>query len=479
MSLSTALNSAMSGLTAATRASEVVSQNIANAMTPGYARRSLALSSATISGSGVRIDGVQRHSDPVIVADRRGADARQAKAQIIADFHARFETLVGTATDSGSVSARLAAFENSLISAASYPDSAQRLEAVTFAAKDLVSTINEASEGLRQMRTQSDKAIGAQVDRLNVVLGQVEELNTQITTRQMSGDDPSGLLDRRQILIDEINQIVPVNQVNREHGQVALYTDGGAILLDGKAATLEFSAAMDTVPEMTLENGGLSGLAINGIPVGASKVSGGILAANFEIRDDLAVSVQADLDTVARDLIERFETATLDTTVAAGDPGLFTDDGAAFDPLLETGIAGRLSVNALVDPQQGGESWRLRAGLGASDPGLPGEARLLQAFSDVLAEARTPGSGSFGTGRATAADMGSNLLSRAAQSAELSAQSLGFAAASQTELSRIELAQGVDTDAELQTLMLVEQAYAANARMIQAVDEMMETILGI
>lgn len=43
----------------------------------------------------------------------------------------------------------------------------------------------------------------------------------------------------------------------------------------------------------------------------------------------------------------------------------------------------------------------------------------------------------------------------------------------------MELADGVDTDAELQRLILVEQAYAANARIIEVVDEMMNDILRI
>ncbi|MBK0329255.1 flagellar hook-associated protein FlgK [Rhodobacteraceae bacterium F11138] len=479
MSLSTALNSAMSGLTAASRATDVVSQNIANAMTPGYAARSLELSSYSAAGPGVRIVGVQRHSDPVIVSDRRGADAALGNANTIANFHARFESLVGTATDPNSISMRLANFENSLVAAASYPDSAQRLDAVAHAASDLASSINDASEGLRKMRTQADTAIGNQVDRLNVALVEIDELNSKITSAQATGRDVSGLLDQRQLLVDEVNQIVPVNQVERDYGQIALYTNGGAILLDGTAATVEFSGVMDTVPEMTIDNGGLSGISINGIAVDARKVSGGTLAANFEIRDNLAVSAQSDLDAVARDLIERFETTTLDSTTVAGDPGVFTDGGVAFDPLLEIGLASRISVNTLVDPAEGGESWRLRAGLGASDPGMPGESRLLQAYSAVLGEARTPGSSVFGTGLATAAEIGSKLLSRAAQNAAFADQALGFASTTQTELSRIELEQGVDTDSELQTLMIVEQSYAANARMIQAVDEMMELILGL
>ncbi|MFD3188723.1 flagellar hook-associated protein FlgK [Sedimentitalea sp. HM32M-2] len=477
MSLSSALNSAMSGLTAASRASGVVSDNIANAMTPGYARRSLELASAVVTGPGVRIVGIQRHSDPAMVANRREADADQGHAKAVADFQARFVTLVGSATDSNSINARVTEFENSLLFAASNPGSPQRLDAVAAAAGDLATAINDAAEGLRQMRTQADISIGVQVDRLNVALSDVKTLNVRIATTMNSGGDVSALMDQRQVLVDEINEIVPINLAERDRGQIALYTNGGAILLDGSAATLGFSTTNNTVPEMTVDNGGLSGLEINGISVNMRAISGGTLAAGFEIRDDLAVSAQADLDAVARDLIERFETASLDATTAPGDAGLFTDGGAAFDPLLEVGLSGRLSLNAVVDPAQGGDSWRLRAGLGAAGPGMPGEARQLRAFSDILNEARAPGSTAFGTGLVTAAGISSSLMSRAAQHSAAADSALSFASAAKTETTRIELAQGVDTDAEMQTLMIVEQAYGANARMIKAIDEMMETLL--
>lgn len=481
MSISTALNSAMSGLTAASRASAIVSENLANAMTPGYARRSLVLSSNALTGPGVQAVGIQRHSDPGILANRRMADAEYGMASTLAGFHTRFESLVGTATDEGSISARLAEFESSLIAAASRPDSEQRLEMVAVRAGDLAQSISDAAEGVRSMRTQADHAIGAQVDRLNQALSNVQELNTRITATSSGGGSTAALLDQRQMLIDEINAIVPVNVVERDHGQIALYTNGGAVLLDGPAATLSFSVTPYVVPEMSVDTGTLSGLQINGVSVRTgsqnSVMQGGTLAAEFQIRDELAVAAQADLDVVARDLIERFETASLDTTVATGDPGLFTDGGSAFDVTQEVGLAGRLKLNSLVDPAQGGESWRLRAGLGATDPGEQGDAQLLQAFEQILGELRTVSSTGLGTGQMTAAGLGSSLQSRAGQNRSLSDQSLSFASASKFELTQIELAQGVDTDAELQALMVIEQAYAANARVIEAADDMMQTLL--
>ena len=42
-----------------------------------------------------------------------------------------------------------------------------------------------------------------------------------------------------------------------------------------------------------------------------------------------------------------------------------------------------------------------------------------------------------------------------------------------------ELQGGVDTDREMQDLLQIEKAYAANAKVIQTVDEMLDLLLGI
>ncbi|MBL4768480.1 MAG: flagellar hook-associated protein FlgK [Rhodobacteraceae bacterium] len=477
MSISSAFNSAMSGLNAAGRASAIVSENIANVMTHGYSRRSISLTSNSLTGPGVRVVGTIRHSDPVIVANRRVGDASYASANILAGFHAKFETLVGKVTDPSSISSRLASFESSLITAASMPNSAQRLEIVADNARNLTQSISQAAKGVRDMRTQADQAINRQVASLNTALQGVQELNVRITATHSRGGNIAAFQDQRQVLIDEINQFVPVREITRPNGQIALYTDGGAILVDGPVATIGFTPVNQTTPDMSIENGTLFGLEINGRPVSTRAFSGGALAAQFQIRDELAVTAHADLDAVARDLIERFETPGLDPTQAAGAPGLFTDNGSALDPSDETGLALRLSLNSLVDPTQGGDSWRLRSGLGAAIPGPPGDATLLQAFEKTLTEHRISGSPVFGSVQFTAADVSADLMSKAGIRQNRAEQALSFTAVNKTELIRIELAQGVDTDAELQTLMIVEQAFAANARVIDAVDKMMDELM--
>jgi flagellar hook-associated protein 1 FlgK len=481
MTISAALNSALSGLAANSRASSIVSENLANALTPGYARRTLELASDATTGPGVRVIAVNRHSDPAVIANRRTADAAFGMSQTLASFHKGFESLVGIPTDPASMGMRLADFESSLITAASRPDSGQRLESAAMAAKDLAQSVSHASDGLRAMREQADAKIGLEVSRLNQALENVQKLNAQITSIQSSGGNTAALLDQRQLLVDEVNTMIPVREVSRDHGQIALYTSGGLALLDGSAATLDYQVTNTIMPHMTVQNGLLSGLEVNGVLVRTDSANkqtgGGTLASHFQIRDELSVAAQAELDSVARDLIQRFETPTLDATVASGQPGLFTDSGAPFDPASETGLAGRLELNALVDPAVGAESWRLRAGLGAALPGPVGDARQLQAFVEVLSRPMPSFSASHGTRLFTAADSSANLLANAGRSSHDAERTLSFSSASQTEMARIEAEQGVDSDFELQTLMMIEQAFAANARIVEAADEMMKTLL--
>lgn len=414
MSISNALNSAMSGLRAAGRASEVVSSNISNALTPGYARRSLSLTSSSGGfAAGVHVNGIIRHVDSQVLSDRRLAGAEFGYRNETTGFLNRFENLLGTPDQPGSLSAQLSDFENSLITAGSRPDANERLEAAAWSARDLAVAINTASDDLQQARTQADRAIGTQVERLNEALELVEQINIQIVSAGSNRGDTSSLQDQRQTLIYEISEMVPIRTVPRQHGAVALYSTGGAILLDGRAAEIGFDPANGVTAYMSLDDGNLSGLTINGFSIATSSSSGnlrgGTLGAQFEIRDELAPDAQIQMDAVARDLIERFESASVDPSLTPGLPGLFTDSGAVFDPLAEEGLASRLSLNALVDPDGGGENWRMRDGLGAAMPGNAGDAQLLNALADALTTARTPNSGSFNGAAFSALDLAASL----------------------------------------------------------------------
>ena len=485
MSIASSMHNALSGLHAASRAVNVVSSNVANAMTEGYASRSLELSSRSLdgAGSGVFVEGVRRQTDDILIGDRRLTDAAVGYDSTKSGFLSNLEGMIGTPDKAGSLSGRIANFESALIGAASQPDSEARLSAVNDAANSVVSHLKNTSKKIQQARMDADQNIAHKVDKLNIGLKQVEQLNSKIQEAATRGVDPSGLMDLRQKTIDQMSSILPMKQLPRDNGMVALMTTGGAIVLDGKAAEFEFSPVNTIVPEMTLASGALSGLTMNGQPVRTegdrSPIRGGSLAGEFEVRDQLAPEAQVRLDGYARDLVERFQDPALDATRAPGAAGLFTDAGAAFDPLNEVALSTRLSVNATVDPAQGGAVWHIRDGLGAAVPGEVGNSTLINDLVDAMTAARTPVSGGFSVASRSSAGLAADLLSTV--SADLSAAETqqSFSMSQNETLKQLEMSKGVDTDAEMQKLMLIEQAYAANARVITSADEMIQTILNI
>lgn len=483
MTISSALSNAMTGLRAAGRTSETISANLANAMTPGYGVRNLSLSSSQLGG--VSIDGVVRNVDPSLLADLRLSEAALSNATDRTRFLTGFENALGTPDEPDSLAARLSEFENSLISAASRPDAPERLQMVANSARDLTTLIASASDGVQRARSDADRTIKVQVDLLNASLENVKELNSQITRTIATGGDPSALMDNRQALVDDISSIVPVRLVPRDNGQIALYSTGGAILLDGGVAEIEFTAVNQVTPFMTIGGGSLSGLTVNGYPVRTDSqrgaLGGGSLGAQFEIRDELGTKAQTQLDAFARDLVERFQDPAVDPSLAAGEAGLFTDANLAFDPVNEVGLSARLNLNPVVDERLGGEAWRIRDGIGASvtAPGPVGDSRLLQALSDTLTNTRVPLTGDFGAGAFSASNLLSTFTSQVGADRYQADKTLSFSSSQFDELKQQLLADGVDTDQELQRLLIVEQSYAANVRMIEAADEMMQTILRI
>ena len=482
MTISTALSNALSGLRAAGRGAEVVSSNIANALTPGYGRRILNLSSMTIGNSGgVRIDGITRIVDASLAADRRMAEAEHVNRQGAVDFLARIERLLGTPDEPGALTARLSGLDRALVTAASRPEAPERLAAAVAEADGVAQSLNDLSAGIQNARGMADRTIAQQVERLNLSLQQMARLNTQITATQVQGGDVAGLLDERQRLVDEIGVLVPVRELQRDNGQIALYTTGGAVLLDGTAARLDFTPSNVVTPYMSLDGGTLSGLTINGVDVRTGSengvLRGGAIAAQFAIRDELGVAAQAQVDAIARDLVARFQDPAVDITLGPGDAGLFTDAGNAFDPADELGLSARLRINAAVDPGQGGEAWRIRDGLGAAVPGAVGDASLIQRLSGALGAAVIPASGIATGGAFTAIDLVSVVTSDFAGQRSIAERQLTYASVRLAELTERQLADGVDSDAEISRLMLIEQAYAANARVIETVDELMQQIL--
>lgn len=487
MTISQALSNATSGLSAASRRAGVTSNNIANALTEGYSRRDVTLTERVTAGegAGVGIAGISRASNAAITYERRIADADLAYNGANADAMTRISNLLGGPEDASSLFRKYANLESSLRALAETPDSAPLQQQVVSSANDLANAFNKISSSYQKIRADADKEIGERVAGVNDALQKIEDLNNSISRGYASGADVAALEDQRQQLINKVNESIPVRELQRDHGKVDLMTPEGVFLLAGSARTVEFTSAANMSDGMQYNGGAgaLSGLSVEGkdiTPGGpeGQQLSSGAIAGLFNVRDTAVPEMSGALDALAFDLIGRFADPAVDTTLAPGDPGVFTDNGGAADVLTISGLAGRLEINAAVDPAQGGAAWRVRDGVNAATQAAAGSDTTLRAMIDAMSDVRAGEAGLQSSRDLSASEGAAHIASLAGAARSYAAdQETAASALSQSLYEAEKLETGVDTDAELQNLLVIEQAYSANARVIQTVDQMIRRLM--
>lgn len=482
MSLSGALSNAMSGLTANARGTSIVSANIANALNENYSKRTVHLGTdANQSSGGVTVTSVSRYNNSILAHETRLAAAEHSQSNVRAEAASEVERLWGSVDTLGSVADKLTKFEVALYSAASDPSSETRLRGVAQSAEAFAAAIRSASDGVQNLRTRSDQAIAASVEQMNSGLQRLESLNEKIVLARHLSQNTLSLSDNRDRELNRLAEFVPLHVVERESGEIAVFTAKGRTLLDGARVELSFEEQPLIQPHMSLQNGLLSGLLVDGQPVDASEngmFQGGLLAAHFEVRDETTVATQARLDGVARDVVDRFGPSGPDSTLLPGDAGVFTDAGAAFSLSDEQGLSARFELNSVLQPASS-EIWRWRDGLAALSKGEVGNASLLLSLNDQISTNLTPNSIALGS---TARNLTDHVLgfSEDVAAVRVTLQDASeFAASRFDDLKLAAASEGVNTDQELQHLIELEKAYAANARVVRVVDDMLTELLRI
>jgi len=488
MSISQTLSNATSGLAAAARLAGVASNNIANALTPGYSRREATLAERVAGGNGggVAIAGVRGAQAHAITRELRAASAEAARDAAVSEAARAIADIFGSAENPASLFSKFASFDSNLRALADAPDNIAAQTQFLAAVKSLTSGVNAAGDRLQQLRSDADNEISRRVDSVNAALLDIERLNTAIEKANATGADATAFVDQRKIAVSLVNESLPVRELTRENGKIDLMTPEGVLLLSGTARTISFAPRTLVAASDSYAGGAgtLSGISVDGVditPGGPGRpIAAGALAGLFAVRDGALPDAAQQLDALAQNLVERFSAPGVDPTLAPGAAGLFADAGAPLTPPPGPGLASRLSFNPAVDPSQGGALFRLRDGLGAVAPGPAGSdvilRNLIAAADQLQASPAALGGGKALSLIELTAELTSSASSRLASAESGRQASQAYAdSLSEAELSVI----GVDTDAELQKLLVIEQAYAANARVIETANQMIQRLLEI
>ena len=481
MSLTAALNSAKTGIFATQRQIAGASDNLANALTPGYVAREARLTSLIAGGAGrgVAAEIERGPTNSFLLRDIRYEAATFSGLDYRAGALGEIARITGEPSEGRSVASAFDILESSFQSLFNKPEDPIAQRGVLDAAKDLTGAFKTADDGLRAGREQAERDIALAVADANDALQKIADLNEQIRTQEALQGDASNLLDERDRQIDRLSEQIGVRTFTREDGDVVVTTREGVTLLDGAARQLDFTPTGAIPPGLTLATG-LSGLTVDGVvditPTGggAQSAGSGRIAGAFAVRDEALVAYQAQIDELALQTINMFEAA--DASAALPGQGLFIDTGGVGAP--PEGLAGRIGVNTLVDPAAGGQLRRIRDGVQTAVPGGVGDTTQIQAFLDGLntAQAFAPGPGlstSTTLGGYAGEIASGHLLNASTASNEADASALLF----QTMETRRISENGVNVDEESQRLLELEQAYAANAQVISTVARMFDDLL--
>jgi len=275
MTLSRALNSAYTGLSATSYRADVTAGNIANANTAGYVSRTVVTEENIVGGqgNGVLISGVERSQDQGLSRLRRDADSSVGRAGVLSDQYAQLNQALGTPGEGYGLFAAYEDFESGLRDLAATPESPALQSSVVASAQQIASQFNSLSTLANNMRTDADNNIASNVETVNNALYRLQDLNGDIAGLNQGAGDAVALEDERQRLLDQISEIIPIKDLERENGTIEVITESGVFLLAGEVKPLEFKAAGAVGPTASYEDGigQLSGL--RGISQYATKAS--------------------------------------------------------------------------------------------------------------------------------------------------------------------------------------------------------------
>lgn len=349
MSLSQALNTSLSGLRATQTGLSLIASNIANAQTPGYVRKSLIQQStgAGDGSGGVRVAAINRELDIYLQRQMRVELSGGSYASVRSDFYQRLQQIYGEPGSDSALETVFNNFSNSIQTLLTSPESASARTIVLSSAQVLAEQLNAMTDDIQALRGDTEAALADAVTVANNAMTKIAEINSQLVNPTAANSAEATLLDQRDFYVDQLAELMDIRVVVGEHSQLNVFTNSGVQLVGTGAAKLEFDAA-GTVTPGTLWNAdpALNSLGTLRIKsqggaeldlISSKAIRSGKLAALIELRDDILVEAQTQLDSIAATLASALSDETIDGTAASVGP----QDG--FD--LDT--AGMLAGNRL------------------------------------------------------------------------------------------------------------------------------------
>ncbi|MCU4185045.1 flagellar hook-associated protein FlgK [Acidiferrimicrobium sp. IK] len=440
-----ALSIAASGVTAQQTAMDTVAQNLANSNTPGYVQETPTLTAAAgLSPLGVGLGVTPLASgqayDGLLQTSAQQASAALAQSGALQQVLQGIQTGFPVSTTTG-LNADLSAFWQSWDTVAQKPsDSGARSQVINLAS-NLISDLHTSSAAIATSQGNAQQQLSALVSADNSVLTQLAQLNTAIITTKAAGSSANSLIDQQSQLMNQLSQDLGAVSSLQPNGTINVSIGGVNVVAGVTASQLQLTGTAGSLGVQTT-----TGTAVT---MTSGSAAGTLAAINQYLPD-----YQSQLDGVANDLA-----TTVNTQLAAG----YTASGAPGGPLFTIG-SGAASIGLVAavaaDPSL----------LAASGTATLPDAANNGANAQSMANLYDASSGPDTAYRSFVQTMGTQI---SALNSQVQTQT-SVANAAQANLQAV---SGVNVNSQMVMMLNYQQSYQASAKVISAVDQMMQSLL--
>ncbi|WP_026486332.1 flagellar hook-associated protein FlgK [Caldanaerobius polysaccharolyticus] len=476
---------AKTGLFVSQKALDVTGHNVANVNTPGYSRQQVVLEANAPNpyfnmntaygsgqiGSGVSVQDISRVRDVFLDMQYRNENKGLGEWQAKSDVLSAVEYIFNEPSDTG-IKTVIGQFFDSLQELSKNPESLDARALVRQRAVALADTINHMYSQLEDQQNQLKSQIQATVDQINTYARQIRDLNQQIYKFELSGDKANDLRDKRDYIVDQLSKLVNVKAYETGNGHYRVDI-GGRPLVD-HITDYEVSYKPDGANLSDVFTWSIDGQAVD--------VESGTLKGMYDMAYDNKQGIpyyKNKLDEFAYTFATKFNEIHRNGYGLDGSTGedFFKIDTALYNDASYEGYSKVFAVSdEIQDPTDG---LNKIAAAKKDDPSLPvdtGDNRNVIDLINLRYDPTVFGAGNQNKG--TVDDYINSLISGlGVDSQQAKRMAENQTALTQQVDSLRQQVSGVSLDEEMTNMIKFQHSYQAAARMITAIDQMLDTLI--
>lgn len=323
------------------RVMDTIGHNVANAATEGYSRQRVTLATtrpfpypglnklwgAGQIGTGVVTAQIERIRDQFIDKQIRIGTTNQGRTEVEKNTLSQVENAFLEPSTEQGFSSTVTAFFAAWQELSKRPDNTAARNQVVSTANSAIDVINHVDQTLREIRIDLNGQLKKDVAEVNRILHEIAYLNPEIAKVFTMGDMPNDLLDKRDLLLDELAKYVNYNVIDSEYeGGIAIAIGGRELLRNDTVYDLTYDMAWDH-PSQNTKTPYMNDVSQNDFYM-LSQFSSGELRGVINARDNILTGVQTQFG----DLVSTFVNSV--NNVHSAGLGISLEDMGSFTPTL-------------------------------------------------------------------------------------------------------------------------------------------------